>query len=158
MTMTNQRFSFVARPKPVSGDMRIAWRLSTTILILYRSRGNKCSLAKLHLLNDAIRSTHSRAKLFELISKSIPFSDWRMRVEPAFSRNLDFLVGEDLAKWLVSSNRATLQLTEKGVSAAEKILEATDVLITEKHFLDNVSSAVTETFVKQVVTAGHKLL
>ena len=158
MNLEDDRFSFVIRPKPVAGDMRIGWRLAVTLLILSHSKGKKASLAKLNLMNDAIRSESSRSKLVQLLSKEIPLRDWRMRVEPAFSRNLDFVVGEGFAEWIVVSARAAIQLTAKGIDAADEVLSKTDLLEIEKEFIKIVSNSVTEKFVKQVTTAGHKLI
>ena len=158
MILDKQRFSFEVRPKPVAGDMRIAWRLAVTLLILSHSKKNKASLAKLHLMNDAVRSNSSRSKLVLLLANEIPFHDWRMRVEPAFSRNLDFLMGDNFAEWVVTSNRAGVQLTAKGIAAAEEVLTKANLLEIEKEFIVTVSKSVTEKFVKKVTTAGHKLI
>ena len=54
--ITSRRFSFRRRPTPVPADLRIAWRVSLILLMLLASRSNRASLAKLHILNDAIRS------------------------------------------------------------------------------------------------------
>lgn len=158
MNESEQRFSFVVRPKPVSGDMRIAWRLAVTLLILFHSRSKKASLAKLNLMNDAIRSENSRSRLVQLLANEIPLRDWRIRVEPAFSRNLDYLVGEGFAEWIVASSRAAVQLTAKGIKASEEVLSSTDVLVIEKEFIKSVSNSVSEKFVKQVTAAGRKLI
>ena len=155
MSSEEKIFSFVIRPKPVAGDMRIAWRLAITLLILYHSKGKKASLAKLNLMNDAIRSENSRSTLVKLLSKETPLRDWRIRVEPAFSRNLDFLVGEGLAEWIVASNRASVQLNARGIAATEEVMSRSDLLEIEKEFIKINSSSVTEKFVKQVITAGR---
>lgn len=158
MNRESEEFSFVIRPKPVAGDMRIAWRLAITLLILFHSRGKKASLAKLNLMNDAIRSRNSRSKLGQLLAKDIPLRDWRIRVEPAFSRNLDFLVGEGFAEWIVASSRAAVQLSAKGIAATEEILSRNDILTLEKEFIKTTSGSVTEKFVKQVTTAGREFV
>jgi len=155
MSSDDQRFLFVVRPKPVAGDMRIAWRLAVTLLVLFHSRGKKASLAKLNLMNDAIRSEISRSKLVQVLAGEVPLRDWRIRVEPAFSRNLDFLVGEGLAEWLVASNRASIQLTAQGIAAAESVLAKTELIAVEKEFIKAVSNSITEKFVNRVTKAGQ---
>ena len=74
-----RRFSFTSRPVPVPGDLRINWRLAVILLMLDSSRAKRASLAKLHLLNDAVRSPQSLAKLNDiLIGAGDPLS-WRSR-------------------------------------------------------------------------------
>lgn len=149
---------FTRRPKPVPGDLRITWRLSLTLLALRYSRGHRASLAKLHMLNDALRSEPSKQKLSDMIDGKTPYVYWRMRVEPAFSRNLDFLVGEGFANWMVSAGRTTVKLTAKGKEAAKTVDAANDALQSERSFLSTTGKKVTEGFVRSVIAAGNRLL
>lgn len=151
-------FVFERKPKPVPGDLRIAWRLAVTLLVLLRSRGQRASIAKLHMLNDALRSETSRAKLKDIIAGRTPGVHWRMRVEPAFSRNLDFMVGEGFANWTVMSGRTGLALTNKGKEAGKLVESQRDLLIIEGEFINNTCNKVTETFVQSIVSAGSQLL
>lgn len=64
---TDRNFSFERKPSPVPGDLRIGWRIPLTLLMLNHSRGKRASLAKLNLLNDALRSERSRGKLSKII-------------------------------------------------------------------------------------------
>ena len=93
------RFSFKRRPTPVPGDMRIAWRVSLILLMLSASRSSKASLAKLHILNDAIRSNQV-ARLKDATAAGAKILPWNLRVEPAFARAID----------LTSGNGATFKL------------------------------------------------
>ena len=61
------RFSFRARPLPVPGDLRINWRLAVILLMLENSRAKRASLAKLHVLNEAVRSRTARATLESIL-------------------------------------------------------------------------------------------
>jgi hypothetical protein len=54
-----------------------------------------------------------------------------MRVEPAFGRAIDFVVGERFAQWTQIAQRAGLQLTKTGIVACERIDAASDVLVEE---------------------------
>ena len=94
---TDRNFNFERKPSPVPGDLRIGWRLPLTLLMLNSSRGKSASLAKLNLLNDALRSQNSREKLGKIIRGEVPHIEWRMRVEPAFGRNVDLMIGRRLA-------------------------------------------------------------
>lgn len=149
---------FKRKPKPVPGDLRIVWRLSLTLLALWYSRGHRASIAKLHMINDALRSEPSKQKLSDMIDGKTPYVYWRMRVEPAFSRNLDYLVGEGFANWIVSAGRTTLELTAKGKAAAKVVDAVNDALQAERSFLATTGKKVTEGFVQSVIAAGNRLL
>lgn len=136
--------------------MRIAWRLSITLLALQHSRGKKASLAKLHVLNDALRSDQSRRKLSGMLDGSIALISWRVRVESAFSRNLDFMVGESLADWLVAGDRTSLKLTKKGQDAAQVLDDENDLLTSERLFISSTVPLLTERFVQRVLIAAKE--
>ena len=150
-------FVFARKPKPVPGDLRISWRVSVTLLALHHSRGRQASFAKLHMLNDALRSEASKQKLVDMIEGRLPYVFWRMRVEPAFSRNLDFLVGEGLAQWKISSGRTSLELTAKGKQAAKAIDDFPEALLGERSFLSTWGKQITERFLQTVIAAGNGL-
>jgi hypothetical protein len=103
-------FSFRSRPGSVPGDLRISWRLAVVLLILKYSRSKRASLPKLHLLNDAIRSKSAMEKLAEIVTGNRSVQDWRIRVEPALGRALDFARGEGLVEFksgpLLSAKRS----------------------------------------------------
>jgi hypothetical protein len=151
---TDQKFSFERKPSPVPGDLRIGWRIPLTLLMLNYSRGKKASLAKLNLFNDALRSERSREKLSKIINGETPLIEWRMRVEPAFSRNIDLLTGGQLAEWIVANGKAAISLTEKGKRIAERLVADEESFVTEKAFLREFSSKITESFVTQILLAN----
>lgn len=146
---------FQRRPKSISGDMRIGWRLSIILLMLYYSRGKKASLAKLHMLNDAMRVNRSREHLDKMLSTDRGIYSWSIRVEPAFSRALDFLVSEGFADWGVANHRTTAKLTEAGISAAKALSESQDIFVTEKEYLMVVAKGLTEQFVVSILSASR---
>lgn len=158
MNASDTTFVFRERPKPCAGDMRISWRVSVTLLALLHSRGKKASFAKLHVLNDALRSEASRNKLEAILQDETPAYSWRLRVEPAFTRALDFLVGEGFADWSVSSNRTTLSLSEKGIEVAEEIDSIDDIFLDERIFLKGLAKKITEGFVQRILLVGRRLL
>lgn len=151
---TDRDFSFIRKPSPVPGDLRIAWRLPLTLLMLDFSRGKNASLAKLNLLNDALRSEKSREKLIRIIHGETALIEWRMRVEPAFARNVDFMTGSQLSEWRIASGRAAVGLTDKGKGIAKKLVENVEIFVTEKAFLSEFSGKITEGFVSQILLAN----
>lgn len=158
MNERNATFVFREQPKPCAGDMRISWRVSVTLLALMHSRGKRASFAKLHVLNDALLSKASREKLESILDDEIPAYAWRLRVEPAFTRALDFVVGEGFADWSVSGERTTLSLIEKGIEAARDVEACGDALIEERAFLRGSAKRITERFVQRLLHAGRSRL
>lgn len=151
---TDRNFLFERKPSPVPGDLRIGWRLPLTILMLNNSRGKRASLAKLNILNDALRSDKSRSKLGKIIRGETAPIEWRMRVEPAFGRNVDLMTGGHLAEWQVANGKAVICLTDYGKQIAKTIEDDKEIFMTEKMFLRAFSSKITEGFVMQILLAG----
>jgi hypothetical protein len=157
--MTNEaivkasRFSFVPRPIPVPGDLRISWRLPILVLMLTASRASRASLVKLYILNDALRSSASRAVLLEIMRGERPELDWRMRVEPAFGRAVDNAVGNGLVEWVGQDASRALQLTAAGRTASAQILAMKDVLTAEKAIIADLGRNVTEAMARTLATS-----
>lgn len=147
---------FRRRAVHVPADMRLSWRLSLTLLMLLYCRGQRGSLAKLHILNAAVRSEASRGKLLELANGEIGDERWEIRVEPAFGRNLDFLIGAGLATPEVKSGRLTLILTGRGSNAAKVIRDQSGLFDAEKRFLSAAARALTEQRVTTIVKGGGR--
>jgi hypothetical protein len=141
--ITDGRFSFQRRPIPVPGDLRIAWRVSLILLMLVASRSSRASLAKLHILNDAIRSNQVR-RLKAATDAGVRTLPWNLRVEPAFARAIDFVVGERLAAWTKAGGRASLQLTASGTAAAAALEQFQDVLHDERAMIAEHAKKLTE--------------
>lgn len=150
-----RRFSFQRRPTPVPGDLRVAWRVALILLMLGSSRSNRASLAKLHILNDAVRSDqHGRLKAaLAGAHRDLP---WSFRVEPAFARAIDFVVGERLAIWTKATGRAALQLTKVGVKAVEAVMGLQDALVTERAIVSDLAKAITEATVATLLGEGRR--
>ena len=148
-------FSFRSRPIPVPGDLRIAWRVALTLLMLGNSRAQQASIAKLHILNDAIRS-NAADKLELIVDGKIGTLPWHLKVEPAFARAMDFVVGDGLAVWGRCADRAALKLTSLGVNAFKAVLKEQDVLKDEKAILEIYAKAIAESSVTVVLSARKK--
>lgn len=151
---TDRNFSFERKPSPVPGDLRIGWRIPLTLLMLNYSRGKRASLAKLNLLNDALRSGRSREKLSRIIRGETALIEWRMRVEPAFARNIDLVTGGQLAEWMVANGKAAICLSDIGKDIAKKIEDDDESFLAEKAFLREYASKITEGFVTQILLAN----
>jgi hypothetical protein len=123
--------------------------------MLGRSRSQRASIAKLHILNDAIRS-NAPDKLQAIVEGTASTLPWNLRVEPAFARAIDFAVGDKLAAWTRTAGRAALQLTVDGSTAFESISKMPDALTSEKEVLGAFSKSVTESVVTAVLGSGRK--
>jgi hypothetical protein len=119
------------------------------------SRSNRASLAKLHVLNDAVRSEqHGRLKA--VLSGATGHLPWNLRVEPAFARAIDFVVGERLATWTKAGGRSALQLTKSGINAAESVMRLEDALVEERAAISELAKTITEGTVATLLGAGGK--
>jgi hypothetical protein len=155
MEVALRRFSFKQRPVPVPGDLRIVWRVALILMMLDYSRSKRASLAKLHIINDAVRSDRKRD--LDMILKGAAASlPWNLRVEPAFARAVDFVVGEGLATWTKASGRAALQLTKLGIESAEAVKNQADALIEEREIISEFAPAISEGAIISLLGDGPK--
>jgi hypothetical protein len=116
------------------------------------SRATRASLPKLHILNDAIRSGRSDHQLDLVVNASTGMLPWPFRIEPAFGRAIDFVVGDRLADWTIASgNRSGLKLTDSGAELFDKLDAESDVLVTEKRMLEKYAKAMTEASVNAAI-------
>ncbi|MEL7738783.1 hypothetical protein AAG614_10405 [Citromicrobium bathyomarinum] len=155
---TERKIVFRDRPKPCAGDLRISWRISLLLLVLSSSRGKKASMAKLHVLNDAIRSEASLAKLKEMLDMVRPMLEWRLRVEPALSRAVDFLIGEKLAIWEASGGKMYIKLLPAGEIASEAIKQNVDLQGLDSEAAKFLAKNCSEAFINALIGFGkHKI-
>jgi hypothetical protein len=149
---TPQAFSFRSRPISVPGDLRISWRVALIVLMLGTSRGRQASLAKLHVLNDAIRS-NAADQLHLIATGQVAIMPWNLKVEPAFARAMDFVVGDKLAEWSRAADRTALKLSVKGSEAFKKIIAEGEVLALEKSIIQTYAKDITESTLTSVLKA-----
>jgi hypothetical protein len=153
-------FTFKARPSPVPGDLRIAWRFALNLLILNKSRGKRSSLARLYILNDAARSANEADLLEDILLGAAASNRWRIKVEPALGRALDLMVGESLFHWTTVSDRVGVELSATGLSLAGEIDTDGEIMTEEKGRVRTLSSKLTEARVTEFlkVKADHDVL
>ncbi len=155
-SQTPGRFSFRSQPIPVPGDLRIEWRVALIMLMLGYSRAGQASVAKLHILNDAIRSDRSTGQLDIIVRAKAGMLPWVLRVEPAFARAMDFVVGDKLAEWTQSAGRTAMKLTRAGATAFNNLEAEGDILKSEKDVLSVYAKAMTEGSVTAVIGARRR--
>jgi hypothetical protein len=150
-----EKFYFVDRPIPIPGDLRLSWRIPVLLLMLHHSRQARSSLIKLHVLNDALRSSKATQQLRMIITDNLPPLFWQPRIEPTFARAIDFATGDRLVEWISTSNGPGLTLTPSGRSVVGGVFGMSDVLIAEKAAVSYLASKVTESLVKRLITASR---
>ena len=75
-----------------------------------------------------------------------------MRVEPAFGRAIDIVVGEKFAERTIASGRSGLALSQSGIDAAKAIMDDDEILKEERDALERIGKRVTEKFVAHVIS------
>ncbi|MGD9919851.1 MAG: hypothetical protein AB7V13_00150 [Pseudorhodoplanes sp.] len=153
--LSAERFSFVERPIPVPGDLRLSWRIPIVLLMLHHSRQNKASLVKLHVLNDAVRTPTGAERLRQIVRDQLPPVFWQPRIEPAFARAIDFANGDGFVTWVSTTNGSGLSLTDKSGPVLSKLIEMTDVLADEKQVILELAGKVTEGFAKSLLASSR---
>lgn len=145
-------FRFVGRAVPVPADLRPAWRISLTLLIITGNGGKKgISLEKLHLLTWAARTDTMRELFLRTLQGSVANSQFPVRFDPAQNRAINFARGEGLISIFRNTQGLKIVPTEKGGSYAEAIIKDPAVFVAEKAFVKAVSQRVTEKFVKDLI-------
>ena len=91
-------FSFIARPEPVPGNLRMSWGIGILLLSLLYSRGKKASFKKLQFLAHAVRIREGRDDVRALLRGDLHSSDISVRVEPWLNRAAAFAHGLGLVR------------------------------------------------------------
>lgn len=134
-------FSFVRRPEPVSGDLRMSWGIGVVLLGLLHSRGKKGSFLKLQFLAHSIRTKQSRDQVCAVLRGELRSSDIQVRVEPWLNRAVAFAHGLHL---VTVTKGKSVELTARGKEVAAAIEADLDVLVDERVFLTTVAKRLTE--------------
>lgn len=141
----NQPFSFRQRNQLIPSEIRATWKISLVLIIFHLSaKKNMCSLKKLHVANWI---TKSEEHLQDFLHWTVDTSQIRpdIRLEPALDRAIEILVAEKLLK----KTKGKLEITDKGISIAEKIYEL-DVFESEKRDLVLATKKMTEANVERI--------
>jgi hypothetical protein len=146
-------FHFVRRPSPLPPDLRPVWRIFIILLMLRLCcRGGKSNLQRLSVLNWAVRSPENRSHFLEVVEGQRRPEDIIVRHDPAFSRALDFAIGEKLIERVPGSK---FLLKERGQSAAEAILRMERCLDLEKDFFKRLRGRVSEAMIDRLLHFGR---
>ncbi len=142
-------FSFTRRPSSFPAELRPTWRIALVILILFNSRSKRASLNKVHVTNWAIRSEKNRDAFLRCIRGETKKESLVPRIEPSLNRAIEYARAEGL---IVVSGGRTLQLTTKGLCAAQEIVEDNYCMAVEKRFINDIKSAFSESSISQFLS------
>lgn len=145
-------FLFRRQPVAIPGDLRPGWRIGLLVLLLKNCcRSGRTSLARLHVLNWAIRTAENRQALRLVIAGDLAPQTLVVRVEPFLNRAIDFAVAEGLVRRLGGSK---LELAPQGKGLAEDIEKIAAAFTKEKQYIDEIGQKVSEAMVDKIFGGG----
>ena len=140
-------FSVTPRPEPIPGDLRLGWGVSLLLLVLASSRGQRCSLQKIHFLAHLSRTAKSRQQMREVLARRRGPADLSVRIEPWVNRAAAFAGASGLVH--VRDGKA-LALSDQGRKAVAAIRKE-KLLEDEASFLEDVGKLTTEQVVERIM-------
>lgn len=140
-------FTYIARPDPVPGDLRMSWGMAVLILALFHSRGKKSNFQKLQFLAHSVRLPEGREEVRGLLAGKYRATEVSVRVEPSLNRAVAFAHALKLVK---IDKGTSVSLTDAGAKMAKAILEEGESLTEEARFLNEVAPRVTDALMKRV--------
>lgn len=153
-TLLDGPFELTPGPDPIPGDLRMAWGIALVVLVLGRSRGNKASLQKLHLMAYSARTRQSRQEALRVFNGALSPSDLLVRVEPWLNRAIAFARG---ARLIELERGKSVRLTQRGLKLLETVADAEAVLAEERAFIDAIGRRATESAVERIMRMELKL-
>lgn len=140
-------FSVTQRPEPIPGDLRLGWGVSLLLLVLASSRGQRCSLQKVHFLAHLSRTAKSRQQMREVLARRRAPVDLSVRIEPWVNRAAAFAAASGLVH--VRDGKA-LTLSDDGKKTVAAIRKER-LLEDEASFLEDVGKLTTEQVVERIM-------
>lgn len=141
------KFSFVRRPEPVSGDLRMSWGIGIVLLSLLHSHAKKGSFLKLQFLAHSIRTLQSREQVFAVLRGELRTADIQVRVEPWLNRAVALAHGLEL---VTVTKGKSVALTARGKEVAAAIDADQNVFVEERAFLAAVAKRLTEQLLTRI--------
>lgn len=140
---------FTDRGDALLADMRPLWRMALILLALRRcGYGKKMSMAKLYVLNWAVRSEDTRSRFLRAIESGAAPDDLVIRFEPALMRAVSLAVGEGLLDIEKGKN---VRLTAAGDAFAAEIEQDGECFKAEKEYLASLKGRVFEKDIQRLL-------
>ena len=152
MTEALTHLRFERRPAPVLPEHRPLYKIAQVVLVLHlSSRAGKSSLTKLHLFNWALKSAERRQRLSQAArTKSLNVTAWGF--DPALAIALRYACAEEM----IAAISSGYELTGRGQTFANSIMDDPDLLIEEKTLLKDVGKNINEGMVDVVAKGWEK--
>jgi hypothetical protein len=144
--------TFTRRATPIHPESRPIWRVSLIALILLLlGRGNKASPQKVLALSSIVSSKHKRACLASVLSNTKSVSTLTIRFDPSVNRAIDFGIAEGI---FILDKSKNIQLTDRGLEFARKIMRDDEIFSEEKQFMNGFSkNDLSEKVVEQLIAS-----
>ncbi|WP_413249132.1 hypothetical protein [Sinomonas flava] len=139
---------FTRRSVSIPGDFRTAWRLSVLTLILSRGRANSLALDHLHVLWWAIRSKTTRELFLRWLNGEKQPDELLVRFDPSLTVTIEMALGEELVCKLPSG---PIRLETRGTALANVVNANSEVLTSEKRFLENLPHRITQSQINKLL-------
>lgn len=147
-TMRNSKrtLRFERQPAPVLPEHRPLYKIGQLLLVLHlASRGKKSSLPRIHLFNWALKRQERKALLLDAGKKGVlRVAAWGF--DPAIAIAIEFA----LAECLITTNSTGYALTAEGINWVKNICKDPECFPSERQFLEQLGTTITETMVTQV--------
>lgn len=161
-------FTFNARSRPISCELRPVWRLHVLMLLLDQCRGSQASLEQLHVLNWAARTPETRAAFLEFLKGKRTPSQIVVRYDPSLNRAVHFAFAEGLVRRREvqqtldgQSNAGSppyrIVIANKGKELLKQIYQMDDCFSDIKRFVAAIPQKVTQRQIEMLFTWGNTL-
>jgi hypothetical protein len=124
---------FRRQPRPVAARHRVAYRTALLVLVLSRFNQEAAKLTNLHTLMWATRTARTRRMFAAWWAGRRFFFTTTDRIDPDLQVTLNLALVDGLI--VPGTNRARVQLADKGRDLARRIDALDDLLVVEKAFL-----------------------
>jgi hypothetical protein len=133
MGIINPEVKFQQHRSVLRVNERVAWRIPLLVLVVSKFRGQRASVADLHLMIWAMKSAVTRALIFAWWEARQPADLATIRTDPHLEVTLKLAAAEDLIA--IGRRNGKVELTERGKEFAALIDSDQELMSLEKDLL-----------------------
>ncbi len=134
---------------PIPAEYRPLYKLAQIVLILeFCCQGRKCSLLKMHLLSDVLKTDERMNWLLEAVGPDLPAKIGRWNLEPTMNKALQIAVAEQLCQFSISTQKYSLEA--KGRDFLISIMSDPDAFDKEKRFLHALGKKISDSLIQDI--------
>ena len=140
---------FNAKPDAVPFNYRTSYKIGQLCLILSICCGRKgCSYFKLHMIAMSLCTKQEMLSL-KNFTDNVFNSYTLVRFDPAVNRAVKYAIADGV---MLQQVNGLFKLTTKGKSFADAIKKESDLMVSEKYFLNDLSNKLTEDKIKNLMS------